>query len=40
MGSLLAAVLAAVILRLRNTVYKRMAAAEAADDGADPQPSR
>jgi NhaA family Na+:H+ antiporter len=37
-GSLLAAVLAAVILRLRNTVYKRLAAAEVADDGLDPHP--
>jgi NhaA family Na+:H+ antiporter len=40
LGSLLAAVLAAVILRLRNSVYKRLAAAEAAGDGAGPQLGR
>ena len=39
LGSLLAAVLATVILRMRNNVYKRLANAEAADDGTDPQPS-
>ena len=39
LGSLLAAVLATVILRMRNNVYKRLAIAEAADDGTDPQPS-
>ena len=39
LGSLLAAVLATGILRLRNNVYKRLANAEAADEGTDPEPS-
>ena len=39
LGSLLAAILATGILRMRNNVYKRLANAEAADDGTDPQPS-